>query len=123
MSAIPPVDDVRHWVGAKDFAVSHAFYEALGWTTTWTDGEGLAVLRLGDHRFMLQDHYEKKWNRNSMITIETPDPAGWQARAEAVLATGDFGAARVQPTADEGWAIVCHVWDPSGVLLHFARFP
>lgn len=121
-AATPAVDDVRHWIGAKDFAVSHAFYEALGWTTTWSDGEGLAILELGGHRFMLQDHYERKWNHNSMITVATPDPEGWHERASAAIATGAFGKARCNPPADEGWATVCHVWDPSGVLLHFARF-
>ena len=42
------VTDVRPFVPAEDFQRSHVFYSALGWSTLWTDGEGLG--RAGDVR-------------------------------------------------------------------------
>ena len=55
------VDDIRMFVPSQDFAQSKSFYSALGWTTVWTDDDGLAILELADHRFMLQDHYVREW--------------------------------------------------------------
>ena len=38
------VTDVRPFVPSEDFEQSLAFYTALGWSTLWTDGEGLALI-------------------------------------------------------------------------------
>jgi hypothetical protein len=115
--------DVRVWVGSRDFATSLEFYEALGWSTAWTDGVGLAQLELAGHRFMLQDHFARGWNHNSMMTIDVADAAAWFDHVTAVLASGDFDEARVTPPKPEDFgAIVTYAWDPSGVLLHFTQW-
>ncbi len=115
--------DVRVWIPARDFATSHRFYNALGWETAWTDGEGLAQLQLAGHRFMLQDFYVEPWAHNSMVTIDVADAAAWFAHATAVIEDGDFEDARVAPPKVEDFgAIVTYVWDPSGVLLHFTQW-
>jgi hypothetical protein len=116
------VDDVRHFVPASDLARSRAFYVALGWRELWTDGS-LVLLELGGHRLMLQDHYHREWAEHSMITVAVLSAADWHAHVEQVLATGEYGDARVEPPKEEDWATVTYVWDPSGVLLHFAQFP
>lgn len=117
------VEDVRVFVPARDFAVSRDFYEALGWNTAWTDGDGLAIMELGGHRFMLQDHYVRDWAENFMITIVVADAAAWFEHVSAVLATGRFDGARVAAPKDEDWgATVTYVWDPCGVLLHFTQW-
>ncbi|HEX2576571.1 MAG TPA: hypothetical protein VHK88_09505 [Aquihabitans sp.] len=119
----PVIEDLRTFVPARDLATSQAFYEALGWTTIWTDGGGLALLELGGFRFMLQDHYVQAWAENSMLTIVVPDARWWFERAMQVLADGDFGPARVAEPRVEDWgATVTYVWDPSGVLLHVTQF-
>jgi len=39
-----------------------------------------------------------------------------------VIAGGDYPGARVEGPRDESWGFrVTYVWDPSGVLLHFAE--
>jgi hypothetical protein len=119
----PHATDVRVWIPARDFAMSHAFYDALGWTTAWTDGEGLAQLELAGHRFMLQDFYVKQWANNSMITVDVADATAWFEHATTVIANGSFGEARVAPPKVEDFgATVTFVWDPSGVLLHFTQW-
>ena len=121
--APPAIDDFRVFVPAKDFTTSLAFYQALGWTMTWTDGDGLALLELGGHRFLLQDFYVKKWAENFMVTVAVPDAAAWLTHASAVLGTGEYGSARVAQSKVEDWgATVTPVWDPSGVLLLFTQF-
>ncbi len=117
------VHDVRVWIGARDFGQSHRFYEALGWTTAWTNGEGLAQMELAGHRFILQDHYERQWNENSMITVDVADAQAWFEHVTDVLAAGGQGEARVtEPKVEDFGATIIYVWDPSGVLLHFTQW-
>jgi hypothetical protein len=117
------VEDVRAFVPARDFPVSQAFYEALGWSTVWTDGDGLALMELGGFRFMLQHYYVKEWAENFMLTIVVADAAAWFERASGALGGGAFGDARVAEPKVEDWgATVTYVWDPCGVLLHFTQF-
>ena len=117
------VEDVRAFVPALDFAMSKAFYEAIGWTTVWTDGDGLALMELGGHRFMLQNFYVKDWAENFMLTVVVADAAAWYGRVSAALTGGAYGIARVAEPKVEDWgATVTYVWDPSGVLLHFTQW-
>ena len=116
------VRDVRHFVPAKDLALSTAFYVALGWAATPID-DSLVLLELAGHRFVLQDHYVTAWAENSMLTVEVDDAAAWHEHVRRVLADGSFVGARVAAPRREDWgAIVTYVWDPAGVLLHVAQF-
>jgi catechol 2,3-dioxygenase-like lactoylglutathione lyase family enzyme len=105
-----------------DLEKSRAFYRALGWAEIWSDGE-LALLSLAGRQMMLQDRYVKDWAENFMLTVEVASADDWYAHVSDVLAAGGYGGARVSEPRDEGWARVTYVWDPSGVLLHFAEFP
>ena len=117
------VEDIRMFVPSQNFTQSRAFYEALGWTTIWTDDEGLAILELGGHRFMLQDHYVREWAENFMFTVVVRSAQAWFDRAAAVVGSGEFGDARVAEPKREDWgATVTYVWDPCGVLIHFTEF-
>jgi len=117
------VQDVRTFVPARDFTRSKAFYEALGWTSVWTDGEGLALMELGGYRFMLQDYFVKEWAENCMLTIVVNDATAWHERVSSSLTGGRYGDARVAAPKHEDWgATVTYAWDPCGVLLHFTQF-
>ncbi len=117
------VEDVRVFVPARDFQRSKAFYNALGWTTVWTDDEGLAILELGGHRFMLQNYYVRDWAENFMITVVVRSAQAWFEHVTDVIASGDFGDVRVAEPKPEDWgATVTYVWDPCGVLIHFTEF-
>lgn len=108
-------------MGARDFAVSLRFYEALG-CAAHPVGDGLVLLELGGSRFYLQDHYVKDWIENSVLVVIVEDPQAWHDHVASVLADGDFGDARVAPPRVEPWgATVTYCWDPSGVLLQIMR--
>ncbi len=117
------VNDVRPFIGAKDFDGSRDFYVALGWTVTY-DSDDLRVLELGNHRFYLQKYYNKTWCNNSMLHVSVEDVEAWYQFAKQQFAEQQLsGKARLgPPPRDEGYARVFHVWDPAGVLLHFAQF-
>jgi hypothetical protein len=117
------VEDVRAFVPARDFALSKAFYESIGWSTEWTDGDGLALMELGGHRFMLQNFYVKEWAENFMLTIVVANATAWFQRVSNALSSGTYGSARAAEPKVEAWgALVTYVWDPSGVLLHFTQW-
>lgn len=116
------VADVRPFVGAADFALSKAFYAALGWQVEYDDGR-LALLANAGHRFYLQNAYAKEWLENTMLHVTVADAGAAHAQVRALLDTGRFPGARVAPPKREDYgALVTYVWDPSGVLLHLAQW-
>lgn len=120
----PKVNDVKVFVPAMDFDESLQFYKALGWQQNWVaDDRTLAILELANNRFYLQDYYHKEWANNFMMHISIDDATAWWHHATKVLADGDYKRARVNKPKQESYgALVTYVWDPSGVLLHFAQF-
>ncbi|MEM7332359.1 MAG: VOC family protein [Chloroflexota bacterium] len=117
----PTAKDVKAFVPAKNFSESLNFYQALGWKLNWQNG-GLAELELAGNRFFLQDFYFKKLAENFMLYVNVNDAQGWWEHVSAVLESGEFPTARAQQPKHETYgATVTYVWDPSGVLLHFAE--
>lgn len=115
--------DVRVFMPAKDFAVSKAFYTALGWKLREID-ERLVVIALADRRLYLQNYYTKDWAENFMIHVAVEDAQAWYDHVSAILEGGRFPDARAQAPRQEPYgALVSYAWDPSGVLLHFAQWP
>jgi predicted enzyme related to lactoylglutathione lyase len=114
--------DVRPFIGSRDFEVSKAFYEALGWTTEYLDDQ-LALMVNGAHGFYLQRYYQKDWLENTMLHLTVADATACHAQIAEVLASGAYGEARVAPPKQEDYgALVTYVWDPAGVLLHLAQW-
>lgn len=120
----PTATDVKVFVPAKDFKASLAFYEALGWQVNFrAEDDGIAELELANCRFYLQNYYQRKWADNFMMHISVQDADAWYTHAQTVIANGKWKNARVTaPKQQDYGAKVTFVWDPSGVLLHFAEF-
>jgi catechol 2,3-dioxygenase-like lactoylglutathione lyase family enzyme len=120
-AASPAAQALEVFVPAKDFARSKRFYEALGWRLDWEEGD-VAQLELAGVRFLLQNLFEPIWASCFAIDIRVPDADAWARHARAVLAAGDFPGTKVEGPREESWGFrVAYVWDPSGVLLHFAE--
>jgi predicted enzyme related to lactoylglutathione lyase len=112
------INDLKIYAPAKDFEISKRFYAALGFemTDAWA---GDLDCRLGGAVFRLQNYYNKDWAENFMMLFGVDDAAGWYEHARAVIATGDFGGARVSEPEEVAGSTLFHVWDPSGILLIF----
>jgi hypothetical protein len=118
----PHATDLRPFIPAKDYALSRRFYAALGWTESYAD-DNIALLERGGTRFYLQAYYQKEWAENTMLHLTVQDAAAWHALAEQVLAGGEYPGARLKEPAEQPYgALVTHLIDPSGVLLHFAQW-
>lgn len=113
--------DIKAFIGSKNFHESRDFYEAIGFKLNFDAGD-IAEFELGNCRFYLQKYYQRKWCENSMLHITVEDAEAWYRHVAGVLQKRKFGAARVKEPSQQSYgALVTFVWDPVGVLLHFAQ--
>lgn len=117
----PGASDLKVFVPAKDLAISKRFHAALGFHSNWEEGD-LAEFEIGGVRFLLQNLYEPTWAGCFMLHVRVDDAAAWARHASAVIASGDYAGTKVEGPREESWGFrVTYVWDPSGVLIHFAE--
>jgi hypothetical protein len=86
--------DLRAFVPAKDFELSKAFYEAIGFTKTWED-PGMAEFRIGSNRFFLQNYYHEGRAKNCMLNLVVQDVSAWWAHILAAGLVDKFPGVRV----------------------------
>ncbi len=112
---------LRAFLPAKDFAVSHAFYEALGFEAHGVSPQ-LTHFQLGPFAFLLQDFYEQKFAENLMMHLMVEDVNAWWAHINALKLDERFPVPPPTPPQDEpGGLRICYVYDPAGVLWHVAQ--
>lgn len=118
---MPTITDQRIFLPTKDLAQSVDFYSRLGWTVIFRD-DALAMMELGASRIFLQKYYQPDWAGNTMVHFVVDDAVRWQELGERVKAEGGFDDVKIMPAkrAEYG-ALVTHIIDPAGVLLHFAQ--
>lgn len=100
-----------------DFAISIAFFEALGFVKLW-ESDGLAGLRFGGAHFMLQDIDVPEWQKNQMITFEVDDLEGYWSEIGAEALADRFAGVKFKAPADYPWGREIHIIDPGGVCWH-----
>ena len=121
MKQIPSeTEQARPFLPTKDFDLSKAFYEALGFEKL-LDGE-VAIFRMGSSGFILQRGYQKQWAENFMMQLMVDDLDAWWAYIEALDLPGRFKVQAPRPPAMQPWGLrVVYVYDPAGVLWHVCQ--
>ena len=111
------IHNLKVYAPAKDFLESKRFYLALGFTLTeaWN---GTFDCKLGNAEFRIQNYYVKDWANNFMMLFGVDNVHEWYEHARTVIADGGFNA-RVTEPETIGDTTICHVIDPSGILLIF----
>jgi len=110
----------RPFLPAKDFDVSKAFYEALGFEKL-LDGE-VAIFRMGSSGFILQRGYQKVWAENFMMQLMVDDLDAWWTHIIALDLPGRFNVQAPRAPAMQPWGLrTVYVYDPAGVLWHIAE--
>ena len=111
----------RPFLPGKDFEKSLRFYKAIGFEA-YQLGETLAELRLGPHAFLLQGYYVKEWAENMMMHVLVEDVDTWWRHIDSLALARQFDVSPPAPPKIEPWGLtVAYVFDPSGVLWHFAQ--
>jgi hypothetical protein len=110
----------RPFVPAKDFDLSKAFYEAVGFEKL-LDGD-VAIFGAGSGGFILQRFYQKDLAGNFMMQLMVDDLDAWWAHIEGLDLPGKFGVKPPRPPALQPWGLrIAYVFDPSGVLWHIGE--
>jgi len=105
---------------AKDFAISKAFYEALGFIQL-LDGE-VAVFGIGAGAFILQNYYQPEWAGNFMMQLTVDDLDAWWTHIQALDLPAKFDVPPPRPPVLQPWGLrIAYLVDPSGVLWHIAQ--
>ena len=112
------VVEVKAFVPARDFELSMAFYQALGFTRA-SVFDGIAYFRCGDSSFLLQDFFVREHAANFQMHLLVENVADWHRRAQEVAARFDV---KVGEPQDQPWAMRDFtLFDPSGVLWRIAQ--
>jgi uncharacterized glyoxalase superfamily protein PhnB len=110
----------RPFLPAKDFELSKAFYEAIGFEKI-LDGD-VAIFRVGSSGFILQRYYQQQWAENTMMQLMVDDLEAWWTHILALDLPGRFAVVSPRPPAMQPWGLrVAYVVDPAGVLWHVAE--
>jgi len=110
----------RPFLPTKDLARSSAFYEALGFKKVF-QGD-VVIFGVGPTSFILQGYYEETWAKNTMMQVLVDDLDAWWERVMALDLPKTFDVAPPKPPKMQPWGLrVAYVYDPAGVLWHFAE--
>jgi hypothetical protein len=118
---IPGIRSFRPFLPAKEFKTSLRFYESIGFEA-YRLGDALAELSLGAYAFLLQGHYVKEWAENTVMHVLVNDVHAWWQHINSLDLANQFGVSSPTPPRAEPWGLtVVYVFDPTGVLWHFAE--
>jgi len=81
-------------------------------------------MHLGRHSFLLQDYYVEDWAANCMMHMLVDDVERWWAHIASLDLPSRYDVKPPRAPKRESWGLdVAYVFDPSGVLWHFAGRP
>jgi uncharacterized glyoxalase superfamily protein PhnB len=115
------VVSLRTFLPAKHFETSARFYRDLGFEVRPLD-EKLAHVGIGAFGFLFQDYFVEDWAGNFMMHMLVDNLDQWWASLSALDLASRYEVRAPLPPRVEPWGLrVAYVFDPSGVLWHFAE--
>jgi hypothetical protein len=121
---IPVIKDFKPFVpsGKNGYEESKNFYQDIGFTILWTSPEISEIDTGYGHRFLLSANKNKQLGENMMLHFWVESVDQWfEYLKSKKLEEKYIGTKVAEPDIlPWGWRIV-YVWDPAGVLLHFAE--
>ena len=118
------INDFRPFVPSNDYEVSQAFYKHIGFSVNWDSGEVCEVDTNFGFRFLLLPRNHNNYAHSLMLHFMVDSAQVWYDHFVAIELTQRFESTKVaQPELMPWGLVVTHVWDPAGVLLHFAEKP
>lgn len=118
------IDDFKPFVPSNDYSTSKTFYECMGFTVSWDAGEVCEIDTNFGYRFLLLPKNHNNYGESLMLHFIVESAKDWYDHFVSVGLSEKFPGAKVAPPALQPWGLlITYVWDPAGVLLHFAEKP
>ena len=118
------IEDFKPFVPSNNFAVSKSFYECMGFTINWDDGEVCEVDTNFGYRFLLLPKNHNNYAHSLMLHFMVNSAQEWYDHFNNVQLSEKFVGTKVAAPKLMPWGLlITYVWDPAGVLLHFAERP
>ncbi|MEO0617581.1 MAG: hypothetical protein AAFY69_15740 [Pseudomonadota bacterium] len=118
------ITDFKPFVPSNDYAVSKAFYEHMGFNINWDDGEVCEVDTNFGYRFLLLPKNHNNYAHSLMLHFMVDSALAWYDHFVEIELAERFEGTKVAPPKLMPWGLlITYVWDPAGVLLHFAERP
>lgn len=118
------IQDFKPFVPSNNYATSKAFYERIGFEVTWDSGEVCEVDTKFGYRFLLLPRNHDNYGESLMLHFKVDSAQAWYDYFGSLKLEEHFPSAKVAPPAMQPWGLlITYVWDPAGVLLHFAEKP
>lgn len=96
------------------------FYEALGFIVGWKSEE-LALLKVGNFRFFLQNFENKEMQNNFMMNLDVENLDHWWSKINGLHLPEKFPGTKAKAPEDYPWGKrEIHLITPAGVLWHIA---
>jgi hypothetical protein len=112
--------ELKAFVPSKDFEVSKRFYQDLGFTVEWSN-DGLAYIRHGQSKFLLQKYYVKEFAENLMMHLLVEDVDAWWQQVNEQDIASKYGV-KASPPQQQPWGIRDFVlFDPTGILWRIGQ--
>ena len=118
------INDFKPFVPSNDYEISRDFYKYLGFDVNWDNGELCEVDTTFGHRFLLLNKNHNNYAHSLMLNFMVPSAQEWFDHFDRIRVMEKFPGTKVAEPKLMPWGLVItYVWDPAGVLLHFAEEP
>ena len=118
------IHDFKPFVPSNDYNVSKAFYECMGFKINWDDGEVCEIDTKFGYRFLLLPKNHNNYAHSLMLHFMVDSAQEWYDYFLEIELTNKFQGTKVAVPKLMPWGLlITYVWDPAGVLLHFAERP
>lgn len=122
--AMRKITDFKPFVPSNDYEVSKAFYECIGFKVNWDAGEVCEIDTNFGFRFLLLPQNHNNYAHSLMLHFMVDSAQAWYDHLVLLDLPSKFTGSKVAAPELQPWGLlITYVWDPAGVLLHFAEDP
>lgn len=111
------VEDIKVFIPSQDFALSKAFYLAMGFSIIFETAQ-VCEFENGDCSFLLQNFYHEGLANNLMVQLVVSSVEDVYKTLQSLT---EFGIKFSEPGIVP-WGNVLHLWGPAGELWHITQF-
>ena len=112
---------IRPFLGTKDYQISRAFYQDLGFKENIISSN-MSYFEFDGLGFYLQDAYVKDWVDNTMVFMEVKNVKQFYKALFDLNLSFKYEDVRLVSIKELDWGSECFLHDPAGNLWHFGEF-